>query len=231
MLCVDFTRLSMWWIGLREYCILNSLFRTSNFRASCFTADSYRFRMTRNSCALSRGRACVLSMIRTVRSVLVYPKNRTYSTSVLQVLFSGYFFRASLKTLPALKAGTVEAGMSIVAPVAGLCPVRASLLRDANVPKPVNRTESPFATASVIAASSESMTAAAFFWTHLRLRKPHQWFLFWSLSVTSFLVLLFCLTDLAERSSALYHIFVTFSNAFILIALFGKNTVFLQKER
>lgn len=143
--------------------MLNSLFSTSNFSASCFTADSYRFRMTRNSCALSKGLVCVLSMIRTVRSVLLFPKNRTYSTSVLQVLFSGYFFNESLNVLPALKAGTVEAGMSIVAPVAGLCPVRAGLLRDSNVPKPVNRTESPFTTASVIAASSESMTAAVSF--------------------------------------------------------------------
>ena len=74
MLCADFTRLSIWWMGLREYCMLNSLFSISNFRASCFTADSYMFRMTRNSCVLSNEPACVLSIIRTVRSVLLYPK-------------------------------------------------------------------------------------------------------------------------------------------------------------
>ena len=74
MLCADFTRLSIWWMGFREYCMLNSLFSISNFRASCFTADSYMFRMTRNSCVLSNEPTCVLSIIRTVRSVLLYPK-------------------------------------------------------------------------------------------------------------------------------------------------------------
>ena len=31
----DLTRLSIWWMGLRAYSTLNSLFRTSNFKVSC----------------------------------------------------------------------------------------------------------------------------------------------------------------------------------------------------
>ena len=103
----------------------------------CFSKDSWDLKRRRNEWTSSgrperrpTKRRSARIKLRTVRSVLVYPKNRIYSASVLQVLFSGYFFRASLNVLPALKAGTVEAGMSIVAPVAGLCPVRAGLLRD-----------------------------------------------------------------------------------------------------
>lgn len=91
MLCADFTRLSIWWMGFREYCMLNSLFSISNFRASCFTADSYMFRMTRNSCVLSNEPACVLSIIRTVRSVLLFPKNRTCSKQIYYTIYLWLF--------------------------------------------------------------------------------------------------------------------------------------------
>ena len=169
----------------------------------CFSKDSWDLKRRRNEWTSSgrperrpTKRRSARIKLRTVRSVLVYPKNRIYSASVLQVLFSGYFFRASLNALPALKAGTVEAGMLIVAPVAGLCPVRADLLRDSNVPKPVNRTESPFTTVSVIAASSELITAAvSFFGYACACGNRINNFFFWLFSVISFLELLYCLTD------------------------------------
>ena len=92
MLCADFTRLSIWWMGLREYCMLNSLFSISNFRASCFTADSYMLRMTRNSCVLSNEPACVLSIIRTVRSVLLYPKTGSAISKYIIPYICDFFY-------------------------------------------------------------------------------------------------------------------------------------------
>ena len=51
---------------------------------------------------------------------------------------------ASLKPLPALKAGVLEAAILISLPVWGLRPVRAALLRTSKVPKPTSVTLSPF---------------------------------------------------------------------------------------
>lgn len=58
------------------------------------------------------------------------------------------YFTASLSALPGLKAGTLEAAISISLPVCGLRPLRAARSRTSKLPKPINCTLSPFARAS-----------------------------------------------------------------------------------
>jgi len=48
-----------------------------------------------------------------------------------------------LNALPGLKAGALEAGISMVAPVAGFLPVRAARSFTSKVPKPTSCTLSP----------------------------------------------------------------------------------------
>lgn len=62
---------------------------------------------------------------------------------------------------PAAKAMPFEAGMRTAAPVCGLRPVRAALLRSRKVPKPVMRTASPPRTADVISKIAWSIAASA----------------------------------------------------------------------
>ena len=50
-----------------------------------------------------------------------------------------HYFTASFSSLPALKAGTLEA-ICISSPVCGLRPVRATLSRTSNVPNPISCT-------------------------------------------------------------------------------------------
>ena len=51
-----------------------------------------------------------------------------------------HYFTASFSSLPALKAGTLEAAICISSPVCGLRPVRAALSRTSNVPNPISCT-------------------------------------------------------------------------------------------
>ncbi len=53
------------------------------------------------------------------------------------------YLTASFNALPALKAGTLLAGISISLPVCGLRPLRAALSRTSKLPKPINCTFSP----------------------------------------------------------------------------------------
>src|SRR5690606_34871388 len=59
-----------------------------------------------------------------------------------------YLETASLSDLPALKAGTLVAGMLIEAPVAGFTPLRAARSRTSKVPNPTRVTFCPLASAS-----------------------------------------------------------------------------------
>jgi hypothetical protein len=62
--------------------------------------------------------------------------------------------RASRTLLAAVKASFLEAGISIVSPVAGLRPCRASRLDSLKRPKPLSATSSPVSTAETMAAST-----------------------------------------------------------------------------
>lgn len=70
----------------------------------------------------------------------------------------------SFKALPALKAGTLEAAMLMVAPVCGLRPVLAARALTRKEPKPTKDTESPVFSAPVMESKTEStaLVAAAF---------------------------------------------------------------------
>ncbi len=48
------------------------------------------------------------------------------------------YLTASFNSLPSLKAGTLEAAMSISSPVCGLRPFLAERSRTSNVPNPIN---------------------------------------------------------------------------------------------
>ena len=68
---------------------------------------------------------------------------------------TNYFvLRASLNCLPATNFGWTEAGIWIVAPVAGLRPVRASRLADLKVPKPTKEISSPALTVDDLSCQS-----------------------------------------------------------------------------
>lgn len=69
----------------------------------------------------------------------------------------------SLNNLPAEKAGTVVAGMSIGCPVLGLRPSLACRSRPSKVPNPTNVTFSPSETASMMASIVALKTASACF--------------------------------------------------------------------
>jgi hypothetical protein len=49
-----------------------------------------------------------------------------------------FYLTASFNSFPGLKAGTLEAAISISAPVCGLRPFRAARSRTSNVPNPIN---------------------------------------------------------------------------------------------
>src|SRR5215213_1896180 len=67
---------------------------------------------------------------------------------------------ASLRALPALKAGTLEAAIFIFSPVWGFLPSLALRSRTENLPKPVILTSSPLLSASVTTSSK----APKYFW-------------------------------------------------------------------
>src|SRR5690606_27731646 len=71
---------------------------------------------------------------------------------------------ASLRALPALNPGILEAAIWISAPVCGLRPVRAARSLTENVPKPTSTTDSPFFNAPVMLSTTASSArpAAAF---------------------------------------------------------------------
>ena len=48
------------------------------------------------------------------------------------------YLTASLRALPALNAGTLEAAIVISLPVCGLRPLRAARSRTSKLPKPIN---------------------------------------------------------------------------------------------
>ncbi|BAM61482.1 DNA-binding protein HU [Streptococcus dysgalactiae subsp. equisimilis RE378] len=73
------------------------------------------------------------------------------------------YLTASLRALPALKAGTFEAAISISAPVCGLRPLRAARSRTSKLPKPINCTFSPSARKASIAENTASTAAAESF--------------------------------------------------------------------
>ena len=54
------------------------------------------------------------------------------------------YFTKSLKALPALNAGTLQAAILIFSPVCGFLPSRAYLSRASNVPKPIMETFFPY---------------------------------------------------------------------------------------
>src|SRR3712207_5777239 len=68
---------------------------------------------------------------------------------------------ASLRALPALKAGTLWAGIFIFSPVWGFLPSLALRSRTENFPKPVIRTSSPPLSASVTTRSKASRCLCA----------------------------------------------------------------------
>lgn len=68
---------------------------------------------------------------------------------------------ASFKALPALKPGTFEALISIVAPVCGLRPLRALRCFTEKVPKPTRETWSPLDRASVMLSTTASRARPA----------------------------------------------------------------------
>ena len=49
-----------------------------------------------------------------------------------------HYLTASLRALPALNAGTLEAAILISLPVCGLRPLRAARSRTSKLPKPIN---------------------------------------------------------------------------------------------
>src|SRR5690606_15394062 len=67
----------------------------------------------------------------------------------------------SLRPLPALNFGCVEALMVIGAPVRGLRPVEALRLVTEKVPNPTSRTSSPFDNALVIVSNTPSTALVA----------------------------------------------------------------------
>ena len=71
-----------------------------------------------------------------------------------------YLLTASLKSLPALKAGAFAAAISISAPVCGLRPLRAARSRTSKVPKPTKATFSPLASSFLI-TSNNALTVLA----------------------------------------------------------------------
>ena len=74
-----------------------------------------------------------------------------------------HYFTASFSSLPALKAGTLEAAICISSPVCGLRPVRAALSRTSNVPNPISCTFSPAAKVLVIDSTTVCTTTVASF--------------------------------------------------------------------
>src|SRR5690606_15838618 len=84
-----------------------------------------------------------------------HPPKRVLSSSVCCLSQ----LTASLRPLPALKAGALEAFTWMVSPVWGLRAVRAARLRTSKVPKPVRDTLSPFFKASVMASMTASTLA------------------------------------------------------------------------
>jgi hypothetical protein len=54
------------------------------------------------------------------------------------LLIRHLYLTASFNSFPGLKAGTLEAAMSISSPVCGLRPFRAERSRTSNVPNPTN---------------------------------------------------------------------------------------------
>ena len=74
-----------------------------------------------------------------------------------------HYFTASFSSLPALKAGTLEAAICISSPVCGLRYVRAALSRTSNVPNPISCTFSPAAKVLVIDSTTVCTTTVASF--------------------------------------------------------------------
>ena len=72
-------------------------------------------------------------------------------------------FYSFFSSLPALKAGTLEAAICISSPVCGLRPVRAALSRTSNVPNPISCTFSPAAKVLVIDSTTVCTTTVASF--------------------------------------------------------------------
>lgn len=79
---------------------------------------------------------------------------------------SVFYFTASLNALPALKAGALDAGISICSLVCGFKPVRAARSLSSNVPNPTSCTLSPFLTAPMISSIRASRTAPASFFRY-----------------------------------------------------------------
>ena len=73
------------------------------------------------------------------------------------------YFRASLRALPALKTGALEAGISISSPVDGLWPLRAARTFASKVPKPTRETFShAFRDSSIVASAAVTAFSASF---------------------------------------------------------------------
>ena len=86
-------------------------------------------------------------------------KTSGYSTACLFCERTGvFYFTASLNALPALKAGALDAGISICSLVCGFKPVRAARSLSSNVPNPTSCTLSPFLTAPMISSIRASKT-------------------------------------------------------------------------
>jgi hypothetical protein len=67
----------------------------------------------------------------------------------------------SLNSLPGRKAGDLEAGILIDAPVLGFLPVRAARFVTLNVPKPTRRTSLPFLSSFWMLLTTESRALVA----------------------------------------------------------------------
>src|SRR5690606_16799872 len=72
-----------------------------------------------------------------------------------------YQFTESLRPLPALNLGCVDALIVIGSPVRGLRPVEALRLATENVPNPTRRTSSPFDSAVVMVSNTPSTAFVA----------------------------------------------------------------------
>ena len=81
-------------------------------------------------------------------------------------LFNVIYFTASFKVLPALNAGTLVAGISMVSPVLKSVPLRGARSRTSKLPKPTNFTASPLDKKSATAPNTASTAYADCFFVH-----------------------------------------------------------------